>query len=199
MLQLLKPASYTQSLFLFQLPIFNFKFLFSQQNAVWENRLCTIPDGAGCEQWCSLCESIPQQSRQVQAIRSIGCQPIRRAPHLGHRVMPTTKGLWTSQSIPVSRFHRSTSHVSRGHHAASNKSKSIQVSPLSVLRDNQRMSMSQSYHLIINHQREIGGSPRGSRWSHDKLLGPLQFSRVLVGEKEECCQHVHLNARICLP
>ena len=61
MIQLLKPASYTQFQFQFQVLIFHFKFLFSQENAVWENRLCTVPDIVGSEEWCCWCESIPQQ------------------------------------------------------------------------------------------------------------------------------------------
>ena len=103
MIRILKPASYTQSLFLFQLLIFHFKFLYSQDNAMWENHLCTLPDGAGSEEWCSRCESIPQQRRQVIAVRSLRCYPKRCAPHFGHRGMPTTKGLWANQSIPRSR------------------------------------------------------------------------------------------------
>ena len=86
------------------------------------------------KEWGSFCYSIPRLRRQVQTIRSLRCYPITRAPHLGHRGMPTIKGLSASQSRPLSTFRRSTSHVSRGHFAASHKTKRIRVSHLSVLQ-----------------------------------------------------------------
>ena len=199
MLKILKPVSFTQSLFLFQLLIFHYKFLFSQENAVRENRLCTMHDGAGSEEWCSWCESIPQQSRQIQALRSLRCYPIRRAPHLGHRGMPPPESLCSGESVTLNGFITPTSCLSGGRHRASNHNEWIRISHLPVLHNHSRISMAQSHHPIVNHQRKLGGSSWASRGSHDKVLDLWQISGVLLSDKEKFSQHVHLNVQFYLP
>ena len=155
---------------IFKVHIFHFRFsnsnLLKLINAVWENHLCIVSAGAGYKQWCSRRWWVPLQHHQVQAIRSLWCHPNWRAPHIGYRWIPPIEGIWPNEDIRLNRLSWTSFGVARGDHGASNKKKRIKVSHLPIVPDDRRVSMAQYPNLILNHQRELGGSPRCSRRNH---------------------------------
>ena len=186
---------YPKSLFRFQLLSFHFEFLYSQVTLclVSESIVHSVSPGLLWRMMLPV-RIIPSATSTNRSHSILVCYTIRGAPHVGHRGIFTTAGLRASQSIPLPWFRRSASHLSRGNHGASYKIKRIRVSHLSLLHDHPRIGLAQPSHIIIDNQREPGGSPRGSQWRHDKVLSEWQIRWVLVGDKEKCSQNVDSNA-----
>ena len=152
----------------------------------------------GSDEWCSLCDWIHPQHRQQQALRFLPCHPISRTTLIVHWWMAATDGLGSCETRPLCRFNRATPGVWRSHPTASNQKEWIWISHLSILHYHPRIFNDQPPHIIIENQRQLGPSLRGSRAGHCKVHGGWEILGLQVGDDEKCSKHVHLNAQFCL-